>query len=59
MILQHFGTLTVYDESVVGACVFHKPSYRIQHILSRGLVTWVGIVVSEHDNVGMGVPVFL
>ena len=59
MTLRHFGTPTVYEECVVGARVFHKPSHCIQHILSRGLIAWVSIVVSEHDNVGMGVSVFL
>jgi hypothetical protein len=59
MTLRHFGTLTMYEESVIGACIFHEPSHCIQHILSRGLITWVYIVVSEHDNVGMLVSVVI
>lgn len=49
----------MYKESVIGACIFYKPSHCIQHILSRGLITRVCSVVSQHDNVRMGISVFL
>ena len=39
----------------MGMSILYKPPHRIQDILSRRLRARVRVVVSEHDNVRMGI----